>query len=274
MERTFATPQPVELYVELGRGALSVATGDVTQTTVTVTGKHADEVLVEQNDTLISVIAPRDRAGFFGTNEARLDVTVSLPADSRVITKTGSADQVLEGRYELGKLKSGSGDIRIDDVTGALVVNTGSGDIAIASCAGDLRIKSGSGDVRVAHTTASAGVSTGSGDITFERTDADVVAKSGSGDLGITLAGGDVTAQTASGNVTVRELRRGSLTSKNASGNIAVGIPAGIPVWTDVNTVTGRIASDLAGAGQPEPDQDYIELRATTVSGDISLKQL
>ncbi|QIX25349.1 DUF4097 domain-containing protein [Nocardioides sp. JQ2195] len=274
MDHTFETPHPVELYVELGRGNLSVTTGDTTQTTVTLSGKGADEVAVEQSGNSIAVIAPRDRAGFFGSNEPRLDVTVTIPDGSEVVTKTGSADQSLHGRYALAQLKAGSGDVRVEEVTGHLAVNTGSGDITVRACGGDLRVKSGSGDVEVVHAASHAGVSTGSGNISLGHTEGAVLVKSGSGDLGIRLASGDVTAQTASGDVTVQELRRGNLTSKNASGDIRVGIPAGIPVWTDVNTVTGRIASDLAGAGQPTGDQDHIELRATTVSGDINLKQL
>jgi len=45
-------------------------------------------------------------------------------------------------------------------------------------------------------------------------------------------------------------------------------------VWTDVSCVSGSVSSNLTGAGQPEDGQDYIEIRATTVSGDISLAQL
>jgi len=53
-----------------------------------------------------------------------------------------------------------------------------------------------------------------------------------------------------------------------------IGIPAGVPVWTDVTTVSGSIHSDLRGAGQPEPGADYVELRAKTVSGDIDLREV
>lgn len=273
MDHIFETPDPVQLYVELGRGNLSVTTGDTTQSTVTLNGKGADDVAVEQHGNRITVIAPRDR-GFFGGSEPRLEAVVTIPDSSEVVTKTGSADQSLQGRYALADLKSGSGDIRVEDVTGPMAINTGSGDVAVRTVGGEMRIKSGSGDVEISHAAANAGVSTGSGNVSFGHAEASVQVKSGSGDLGIRLASGDITAQTASGDVTVAELRRGKLTSKNASGDIRVGIPAGVPVWTDVNTVTGRIASDLAGAGQPTDDQDHIELRATTVSGDIHLKQL
>ena len=53
-----------------------------------------------------------------------------------------------------------------------------------------------------------------------------------------------------------------------------VGIPAGTPVWTDVNTVTGSIASNLESVGKPVDGQDHVELRATTVSGDVRLVQV
>ena len=45
-------------------------------------------------------------------------------------------------------------------------------------------------------------------------------------------------------------------------------------MWTDLNTVSGAVRSDLEGAGQPEPGADYVELRARTVSGDIHLTEV
>ena len=45
-------------------------------------------------------------------------------------------------------------------------------------------------------------------------------------------------------------------------------------MWTDVSSVSGHVRSDLVGAGQPEEGQDYLEIRATTVSGDVTLTQL
>ena len=50
-----------------------------------------------------------------------------------------------------------------------------------------------------------------------------------------------------------------------------IGVPAGVPVWTDISTVSGRIRSDAEGAGQPAEGQHHIEVRAKTVSGDIVL---
>ena len=95
--------------------------------------------------------------------------------------------------------------------------------------------------------------------------------KSGSGDLVVEEAHEGLSLTTASGDLAVRRMHRGELRASNVSGDIAVGIPAGVPVWTDISTLTGSVSSTLQGAGQPEDGQDYVEVRAKTVSGDIHL---
>lgn len=274
MEHNFETHEPISLYAELGKGHLTVTARDTKETTVTVTGPHADEVVVEQRGNQISVVAPRQRMGFLSGGEPSLDVTVTVPEGSDLVTRTGSADQSATGNFGLAKVKTGSGDVRLDRFTGHVVIDTGSGDIVVAEVGADLRIKSGSGDVEIGDVTGTVGISTGSGDIRVGATKAAAMIKSGSGDLSIQTAESDVSLSSASGDLTVAAMHRGSLTAKNASGDIRVGIPAGTPVWTDVSSLTGRIGSDLEGAGQPEPGQDYVEVRAKTVSGDIVLKQL
>jgi DUF4097 and DUF4098 domain-containing protein YvlB len=86
-------------------------------------------------------------------------------------------------------------------------------------------------------------------------------------------AGDEVTLSTASGELIVDDIRRGRLVAKNVSGDIRVGVPAGVPVWTDITSMTGAIRSNLGGAGEPSVGQDYVELRAKTVSGDIYLDE-
>jgi DUF4097 and DUF4098 domain-containing protein YvlB len=273
MERTFDTPHPVHLHVELGNGSVDVTAADVTTTEVVATGDHADEVRVERDGDRISVIGPKGRAGFFGS-DPKIDLRITVPSDSELTTKTGSADQRTAGTLAGVKAKSGSGDIAVDRVTGAAVLDTGSGDITVNDAGADLRAKSGSGDVGVASVAGTVGISTGSGDVTVGATSAAAVLKSGSGDLRIGQAHGDLSLSTASGDIAVDTQHRGSVDAKNASGDVRIGIPGGIPVWTDVYTVTGRIGSDLEGAGQPQDGQDHIEVRAKSVSGDILLKQL
>jgi DUF4097 and DUF4098 domain-containing protein YvlB len=274
MERSFDTPEPVSLYVELEKGSLAVLAEDTSTAEVEVVGSHADEVDVRLDGRQLSVVAPRPRVGFFGGNEPALTITATVPTGSDLVTKTGSADQRAEGGFGLARVKSGSGDVSLDRHTGPVVVDTGSGDVSVRVAGADLRVKSGSGDVEVGEAAGTVGISTGSGDVRIGTTAAAAVVKSGSGDLTVANAATDLSLSSASGDLEVGAIRRGSLSAKNTSGDVRIGIPAGIPVWTDVSSLSGRIGSDLQGAGQPGPGEDHIEVRARTTSGDIVLRQL
>jgi DUF4097 and DUF4098 domain-containing protein YvlB len=265
----FETHEPVDLYVELGKGTVSVTTSDTTATTVDVSGREAERVVVRQDGNQVSVVAPHQRISFGG--DPSYTVTVSLPDHSNAVIKTGSADVSCDGTYGHGQIKSGSGDCRLDTFNGPLLVETGSGDITLTQAGAELRIKSGSGDVDVVDADGAVSVSTGSGDVEIGTTSGPAVVKTGSGDLQIGLAGDGVSMSTGSGDLKIGSATRGKVTAKGASGDVEIGIPAGIPVWTDLTTVSGSIHSTLQGAGQPEPGADYIELRAKTVSGDIQL---
>lgn len=276
MDHTFETPHPVKLYVEIGSGQLSAEATDTARdtgtTSIVLSGPGADQTEVVQDGDQISIIGPSQRAGFLG-GDRRVMAEVTVPTSSQLITKLGSADQSARGTWTMVKAKGGSGDVAIEHVTGPCVVATGSGDATIDRADGDLRVKSGSGDVRVRRTAATAGISTGSGDVAIEETSASTVVKTGSGDVEVADSRADLSVSTGSGDTRVRLQHRGSVGAKTASGRFQVGVPTGIPVWTDISTVSGRIRSSLEGAGQPAEGEDYIEIRAKTASGDIVLEQ-
>jgi hypothetical protein len=54
---------------------------------------------------------------------------------------------------------------------------------------------------------------------------------------------------------------------------VRIGVTGGTPVWTDVRTASGRLSTNLPAIGEPAPDQPYLEVRATTASGDVTLHQ-
>ncbi|MGZ8743470.1 MAG: DUF4097 family beta strand repeat-containing protein [Nocardioides sp.] len=272
MQKTFETPGPTSLYVEIGSGDLTVRCDDVTQAVVDVDGKGADEVVVEQRGNQIVVIGPKNRGGFLGRSDS-VSVHATVPHGSELATKLGSADVTATGRLGESRIRTGSGDVRLEYVDGDALVEAGSGDLEVGEITGDLRAKSGSGTVEVGSAGGSASVSTGSGDVEIGLATNAVSVKSGSGDMRVRDARADVALSTASGDLVVDMMHRGQLEAKNVSGDIRVGIPAGVPVWTDVSSVTGRVHSTLVGAGQPEEGQDFVELRAKTVSGDIDLEQ-
>ena len=269
----FETHEPVDLQIEIGKGSVKVTCTDTTETRIVVEGREAEETRVEQHGSRIDVIAPQQRGGFFGGN-AELHVTAVVPTASNVAAKTGSADVTVDGDAGSVAVKSGSGDVEIATARGASLVETGSGDITVGHAQDALRVKSGSGDVKLGHGGGEVAVSTGSGDVEIGTSRSAAVVKTGSGDLRVDESYDDVSLATGSGDFVIDHAHRGRLTVKGASGDVLVGIPAGLPVWTDLSTVSGSIRSSLEGAGQPAEGEDHIELRAKTVSGDIVLTQI
>ena len=272
MQQTFDTPDPVALYVELGAGNLTVTALDTDRAEVEVTGPRAEEFTVEHRGRHLVVVPPRSR--FFGIGTDSHDVRIVVPTGSDLATKTGSADTETIGTLGQVRLKNGSGDIDVERADGPVAVDSGSGDIRCHEAAAEVRIKSGSGDVDLGDVRGTTGISTGSGDVVIGVVHERTVVKTGSGDLELKSSESDVTLTTASGELVIGRAPRGKITARNVSGDVRVGIPAGTPVWTDVNSVSGSVASNLASTGKPADGQDYVELRATTVSGDVRLVQV
>ncbi len=268
----FDSPAPASLYVEIGRGEVQVTCADVSATTVVVEGRDADRVDVHDRDGQVSVVAPR--GGLLSAFDSPLAVTVTAPLHSNVATKLGSAEVGVDGPAGAVRLRTGSGEVRLESLSAPSTIDSGSGDVRVGRAGADLKVRTGSGDVVVDDAAAEVSVSTGSGDVRVASAGAGVLAKTGSGDLHVGAASGDVAFTSGSGTLDVGSVRRGRVSGKVASGDVRVGVPAGVPVWTDISSLTGRIHSTLAGAGRPTEGQDHVEVRATTVSGNVSLVQL
>ena len=270
-EHRYQTPEPVHLVVEIGKGHVHVRCAETAESTVSVEGRHADEVVVEHRGDTIVVTEP-GRGRLFGGDALRVDVVV--PQGSNPAIRTGSAEVRLEGRAGHAQLRTGSGDVTVDEAEGHLLVETGSGEVRVTQVHGDLRIKSGSGDVDLGQVGGAVTVSTGSGDVSVRTAHGPAVVKTGSGDFSLGQAHADASFSTGSGDARIGHVHRGRVSVKGASSDVSVGVQAGVPVWTDVTTVSGTIRSDLQGAGQPRDGQDHVEVRAKTVSGDIALREV
>jgi DUF4097 and DUF4098 domain-containing protein YvlB len=273
MQRTFSTPDAISLFVAIGSGNVVLDAAAVVETEVQITGDGADDVTVEQRGDEVHITAPPRIGGLF-SGRSGLDVHVSLPTGSRVVTKLGSADLTATGELGTVSLKTGSGSVRLESVTGDAEVHTGSGDVTLDSVEHDLRVTSGSGDLELGDLGGAASVTTGSGSIRLGAVAAEVLAKTGSGDLRVRETSGDAALRTGSGGIVVERASRGQLVARTGSGDVRVGIPAGVPVWTDIQSGSGHVHNGLQGVGEPAADQDYLELRAKTGSGSVYLEQL
>ncbi len=263
---------PVELYTELQSGDLAVTAEPRDTVVVEVTGAHADEVVVTAEDNRVSIVEPR-RAGFL-LGRRDVQVAVRVPSTSRLVAKLGSMSLRATGELGHVRVATGAGDITLGTVTDTAVVKTGAGHVAIDSLAAEAQIKSGAGTITVGRVSAPAKLTTGAGAIEVQEARAPLVLKSGSGDLSVGATCEDATLSAASGDLRIGRLGRGQVSLKNVSGNIRLGIPEGTPVWTDISTGTGRVRSTLTPTGAPAEDQDHVEVRARSVSGDIYLERL
>src|SRR4051812_12772058 len=181
MQHRFPAERPVQLYVELRSGDLTVNARDVDHVVVDVEGDRDQDVHVQASDDRVNVVEPKHTG--FSLNRDRLSVTVTVPVASTLVAKLGSASVRTVGPLALARVNTASGDITLDEVAGPTKVRTGSGQISLRSAEGGADIKAGSGDIRIEEIEGDGNLVTGSGDVLVSRAGGRLNAKSGSGDL-------------------------------------------------------------------------------------------
>jgi DUF4097 and DUF4098 domain-containing protein YvlB len=184
----------------------------------------------------------------------KIHVLIRVPAGSHLTAKMASADLRAKGDYGVVQTDGASGDTYVER-TGDAELKSASGDLQIDRVTGSLRINSASGDIRV-------------GDVT-----ADVNASTASGDIALRAVGGSIQSKSASGDIEVASLRQGRAIFTTASGDVSVGVAVGTGVWLDLNTASGSTTSDLTmnDSAPPAEQTAQLELRARTASGDIHI---
>jgi len=117
-------------------------------------------------------------------------------------------------------------------------------------------------------------VNTASGDVELGRVVGEAVVKTASGDVTVREGGRAVNVSTASGDQRVGAVTAGAVTLQSASGDIGVGIREGSNVWVDARAMSGRTRSELElDDVPPAGDAPLVELRATSMSGDVSVSR-
>lgn len=272
----FHTPQAPRLRIEIGSGDIEIEATQTDRTTVEITARADEagqeaiaETRVEQRGNDIVIEAPR-RSSFFRRGP-ELRVHVVLPVQSQLDARVNSADLHTSGRLMTATVKTGSGDVRLDTVTEDTHVQAGSGDIEIQVAGLSTKVQSGSGDVRIRQSRGQLNVNTGSGDIEVDRAESPVQLSTGSGDIRVGDAAGSVSTNSASGDQLIARVASGRVRSNSASGDVHIGVTDGTAAWLDVNTLSGSVHSELDGAEPPADDDDTVEVRVNTVSGDITL---
>jgi DUF4097 and DUF4098 domain-containing protein YvlB len=278
---TFDTPGEVRLDIRLGAGEVRLETSNVKETTVVLEplrDNDASNAAVEKarvelrergggHQVLVDV---RDRGGLF--RSAEVLVAVTSPEGTSVESKTGSAEVVGHGLFGSIEVETGSGDIEFGEIGGDTRVSSGSGDVAIGDVGGNARINSASGDVQMRSITGDAKINSASGDVILRDVTGELSVNSASGDVIVREARSSVSVNTASGDQEIGTVSSGKVDLKSASGDMKVGIAEGSLLWVDARSRSGEVSSQLPVSElPPEGEGPSVELRANTMSGDITV---
>jgi DUF4097 and DUF4098 domain-containing protein YvlB len=258
---TFDTPGALSLDIRVPSGEIELETVEGSETVVELSASPEleEEARIElrprRDGHELSVVIEK-RSGFFRGLREEVRLRVTAPSGTDVEVSTASAD--IEGRGEFGKVdvSTASGDASFDKATGDVAVNSASGDLKMDEIGGGLTVNTASGDVELGRLAGEGKIRSASGDVQLEEANA------------------SIKVQTASGDVQGDSVREGDVVLQTASGDIEVGIKKGSKLWIDAKSMSGETTSDLEiGDAPPDGDGPMVEVRATAMSGDITVKR-
>ncbi|MEK8108441.1 DUF4097 family beta strand repeat-containing protein [Micromonospora sp. M12] len=220
--RTFETPEPISAVLDIPAGRVQIIAADRADTTVEIgpadraagrDAKTAAQTTVTYADGVLRIATASPDNKLLGHSGA-VEVTIRLPADSRIEARTASAelrgvgrlgDVAFDGAYRQIKIDEAAsvrltaidGDVEVGRLNGPAEISTARGDIRIAEAvSGTVVLRTQSGDISV---VAAAGVSavldagTGHGRVS------NALRNDGSAEL-------DIHATTGQGDITARSL--------------------------------------------------------------------
>jgi len=294
---TFSTAGPLELSLKVPAGRIEIEAGQTSETLVELEPLRDDEgtlaaiesARVEIRDRAtggqqVSVVIDQAGAGVgigLGFSRGSEDPgrrfrfgfwrTPEVLEGADIEAECGSTDIRGHGRFGAVTLTAGSGDVELGQI-GDLSAQTASGDIEVGRVAGRGRVNTASGDIEIKRLDGEGLFNTASGDTTIEQVDAPLQVNSASGDVIVGEAATSVSVRTASGDHRLDSVGEGEVSLKSASGDIFVGVRRGTKLWLDVTSRSGDTSSDLDVGDEPPADgAPVLELRATTMSGDVRI---
>lgn len=277
---TFDTPEPIIAVIDTVAGHVWINASDRADTVVDVRPtdeaeeadvQAAQQTVVEYANGRLSVTAPRNRFRSLIGRPPSIDVTVELPAGSRVDAKVVGEIRS-QGRIGESTFDSGAGSIKLDQ-TGRLKLHTGAGDVSVAHMAGPGDVTTSTGKVWIGRIDGAAAVKSSNGDITLGEVTGDVRLKTANGNITVERALAAIAAKTAAGNVRVGEVVRGAVVLETGFGELELGVAEGTAAWLDAKSQHGTVRSQLESVADPEPSDETVEVWARTGFGDIVIRR-
>jgi DUF4097 and DUF4098 domain-containing protein YvlB len=171
--KKFDTPAPIAAILDIPAGRVQFIAADRADTAVEVRPadaskgrdvKVAEQTTVEYRDGVLRIEASA-RNQILGSSGS-IEVTIQLPAGSRVEAKAASAE--LRGVGRLGDVtyEGAHGSIKLDEAA-SVRLTTHAGDVTVGRLGGPAEISTGKGDIQIAEAVSGTVVlSTQAGDVT------------------------------------------------------------------------------------------------------------
>ena len=274
---TFETPEQITATIDVVMGDVWIRASERSDTVVDVRPsdasndedvKAAELTHVEFASGQLLVKAPKLRSWSIRSGGGSIDVTIELPAGSRVHGTAQFAGFDCDGRLGDCRIKTGMGLIRLDRAD-ALSVKNGIGDIGVEHATGHVEVTTGSGEVRLRELGAGAVVKNSNGDTWIGTAGGDLRLKAANGSIAVDVAHASVVAKSSNGDVRLGEVLRGSVVLETRLGDLEVGIREGTAAWLDVRAAAGKVHNSLDAAEAPGPSAETVEVRARTTAGSV-----
>lgn len=151
----FDTPAPVSVVLDIPAGRIRFIAADRADTTVEVLPadasksrdvKAAEQAEVEYGDGVLRVeVSAKNQ--YFGPSGS-VEVTIQLPAGSRVEVKAASAELRAVGRLGDVVFEGAQSSVKIDEAASARLT-TAAGDISVGRLGGPAEISTAKGDIQI-----------------------------------------------------------------------------------------------------------------------------
>jgi hypothetical protein len=277
----FDTPESISVIIELAVGNVRIAASERTDTVVEVRPttesddsdmEAAGKIRVDHTGGVLRITGPKTRMFDFSRRTRSVDVSIALPAGSRVTSEVQIGEVRCVGPLGECRIKTSLGNLAVERA-GPARLATGFGSVTAESIAGDAEIATGSGTVEIGEIVGSGVVKNSNGATTVEAAGGDLRVRNANGDIRVGRAGAGVDAKTSFGAIRVGEVVRGQVVLGSAAGDLEIGVAEGTAAWLDVTTGFGRLHNLLADAVGPDEADETVEVRGRTSFGDITIQR-
>ncbi|MFJ8072508.1 DUF4097 family beta strand repeat-containing protein [Streptomyces sp. NPDC096176] len=153
----FDTPAPVSAVLDIPAGRIRFIAADRADTTVEILPadaskgrdvKAAEQITVEYHEGVLRIEAPPAKNRILGSSGST-EVTIQLPAGSRVEAKAAAGE--LRGVGRLGDIafEGAQGSVKLDEAASARLTLL-AGDVSVGRLGGPAEISTQKGDIRIA----------------------------------------------------------------------------------------------------------------------------